>query len=199
MYRLPQSTEIKKQLPKKAIFAKFDLKSSQRDDFDADIARIDIVGVVNPTTVPAVGEGSEVKEFYVLAIQLKRRDFDAKNITFLTKLIPRNIVFALHYENEVQFAIYHTKLITSEWRNADDAVISLYGLNLDVVWGNIVKNIGNIKVAEGNTLNEQIKDNNERAKILKQIEQLEKKCRAEKQPKRKREYFEEIKKLKNKV
>ena len=70
MYGLPQSTITKKQLPKKAIFAKFDLKPSQREGFDADIARIDIVAVVNPTTVPAVGDGSEVKEFYVLAVQL---------------------------------------------------------------------------------------------------------------------------------
>ena len=116
MYGLPQTTEIKRQLPKKAIYAKFDLKPLQRESFDVDIARIDIVAVVNPTTVPAVGEGAEIKEFYVLAVQLKQRDFDAKNIALLTKLIPRKIVFALHYEEEVQFAVYHTKLITSEWQ-----------------------------------------------------------------------------------
>ena len=109
MYGLPQSTIVKKQLPKKAIYAKFDLKSSQRESFDVDIARIDIVVVVNPTTVPAVGEGTEIKEFYVLAVQLKQRDFDAKNIALLTKLIPRNIVFALHYEEEVQLLKSLTK------------------------------------------------------------------------------------------
>lgn len=196
MYGLPQSTIVKKQLPKKAIFAKFDLKPSQREGFDADIARIDIVAVVNPTTVPAVGKGTEIKEFYVLAVQLKQRDFDAKNIALLTKLIPRKIVFALHYEEEVQFAIYHTQLITSDWRNTDEAVISLSGLNLDAVWENIVKSIGNIKVEDGNTLKEQIREDDERAKILKQIEILDKKCRTEKQPRRKLEIFEQIKKLK---
>ena len=39
MYGLPLSTERKQQLPKKAIYTKFDLKSSQRESFDADIAR----------------------------------------------------------------------------------------------------------------------------------------------------------------
>ena len=63
MYGLPQSTEIKKQLPKKAIFVKFELKPSQRESFDADIARIDIVAVVSPTTVPAAAEGENIKEF----------------------------------------------------------------------------------------------------------------------------------------
>lgn len=47
MFGLPISTERKKQLPKKAIYAKFDLKPSQRESFDADIARIDIVAVVS--------------------------------------------------------------------------------------------------------------------------------------------------------
>lgn len=201
MYGLPHSTIVKKQLPKKAIFAKFDLKSSQREGFDADIARIDIVAVVNPTTVPAVGEGTEIKEFYVLAVQLKQRDFDAKNIALLTKLIPRNIVFALHYEEEVQFAVYHTKLITSNWQllTPNSSFLTIQGLNLDVVWENIVKSIGNIKVEDGNTLKEQIREDDERAKILKQIEQLEKKCRAEKQPRRKLEIFEQIKKLKKQI
>ena len=201
MYGLPQSTITKKQLPKKAIFAKFDLKPSQRESFDADIARIDIVAVVNPTTVPAVGEGSEIKEFYVLAVQLKQRDFDAKNIALLTKLIPRKIVFALHYEEEVQFAIYHTKLITSNWQllTPNSSFLTVQGLDLDVVWENIVKNIGSIEVEDGNTLKEQIEEDDERAKILKQIEILDKKCRTEKQPRRKLEIFEQIKKLKKQI
>lgn len=201
MYGLPQSTIVKKQLPKKAIFAKFDLKPSQREGFDADIARIDIVAVVNPTTVPAIGEGSEIKEFYVLAVQLKQRDFDAKNIALLTKLIPRNIVFALHYEEEVQFAIYHTKLITSNWQllTPNSSFLTIQGLDLDVVWENIVKSIGNIKVEDGNTLKEQIREDDERAKILKQIEILDMKCRTEKQPRRKLEIFEQIKKLKKQI
>ena len=201
MYGLPQSTITKKQLPKKAIFAKFDLNPSQRESFDADIARIDIVAVVNSTTVLAVGEGAEIKEFYVLAVQLKQRDFDAKNIALLTKLIPRKIVFALHYEEEVQFAIYHTKLITSNWQllTSNSSFLTVQGLDLDVVWENIVKNIGSIEVEDGNTLKEQIREDDERAKILKQIEQLEKKCRIEKQPRKKLEMFEQIKKLKSQI
>lgn len=201
MYGLPQSTITKKQLPKKAIFAKFDLKPSQREGFDADIARIDIVAVVNTATVPAVGDGSEVKEFYVLAVQMKRKEYDSKNIALLTKLIPRNIVFALHYEEEVQFAIYHTKLITSNWQllTPDSLFLTLNGLNLDNVWENIVKSIGNIEVNEGNTLKDQIAENDEKEKLLKQIEQLEKKCRAEKQSHKKLELFEQIKKLKNQI
>ena len=118
MFGLPISTERKKQLPKKAIYAKFDLKPSQRESFDADIARIDIVAVVSSATVPALSEGAEIKEFYVLTVQMKRKEYDSKNITLLTKLIPQKMVLALQYEELTQFAIYHTKLISSTWLSA---------------------------------------------------------------------------------
>ena len=198
MYGLSHTTEIKKQLPKKAIYAKFNMPTSQREHFDADIARIDIEVGVSKATVPALAEGEEIKEFYVLGIQLKRKEYDPKNILLLTKLLPHKMIFALHYEEEVQFAIYHTKLITSEWQliTHNSSLITLQGLDLDNVWDNIVKQIGHIEVQEGNTLTEQIKANEEQAKLLAQIKTLERKMASEKQPRRKREYFEQIKKLK---
>ena len=198
MYGLPQSTECKKQLPKKAIFAKFDLKPSQRESFDADVSTLYIVSVVSPRTVPAIAEGEDVKEFYVVSVQLKRKEYDSKNIALLTKLIPQKMVLALHYGDEVQLAIYHTKLITSVWQpiNQKSEIINLTGLTLDTVWENIVKSIGRIDVASGNTLTEQIAANDQRAKLLAQIATLERKMASEKQPRRKREYFEQIKKLK---
>ena len=197
MFGFPSSTEIKKQLPKRAIYAKFDMSASQRECFDADISRIDISEMVSSKTVPALSEGKEVKEIYLLNIQLKRKGYDAKNIAMLSKLILQKMVFALEYEEEVQFAIYHTKLITAAWIPVEEARLPLSGLNLDSVWDNIVKLIGHIEVQEGNTLTEQIKADEEHAKLIAQIKMLERKMANEKQPRRKREYFEQIKKLKN--
>ena len=199
MYGLPQTTEVRKQLPKKAIYAKFDLKPSQRESFDADIARIDIVAVISPSTVPAIAEGKEVKEIYLLALQMKRKEYDSKNIVLLTKLIPQRMVFALQFEEQTQFAIYHTKLISSAWQPTDEATLTLSGLNLVSVWEGIVTHIGQIDVEEGNTLAEQITSNAQREKILAQIAVLERKMAAEKQPRRKRELFEQIKRLKSQI
>ena len=199
MYGLPQTTEIKKLLPKKAIYAKFNMPASQREHFDADISRIDIEIGVSKATVPALAEGEEVKEFYVLGIHLKRKEYDSKNILMLTKFLPHKMVFALHYGEEIQFAIHHTKLISSDWKLTDEATLPLSGLSLDAVWENIVKSIGHIEVEEGNTLTEQIKANEEQAKLLAQIKTLERKMASEKQPRRKREYFEQIKNLRKKL
>lgn len=199
MYGLPTSTERKQQLPKKAIYAKFDLPTARRENFDADIARIDIVAVISPATIPALGEGAEVKGVYVVDVQMKRREYDAKNILLLNRLIAQYMVFALRYEEQVQFAIFHSKLFTTVWQPVEHATLPLSGLNLDAVWENIVKVIGHIEVTDGQTLTEQIADNDQRAKLLAQLATLERKMANEKQPRRKREYFEQIKKLKDQI
>ena len=199
MYGLPHTTEIRKQLPKKAIYAKFELKPAQRDGFDADVSRIDIVAVISPTTVPAFASGEIIKEFYVLDVQLKKKDYDEKNIAMLSKLIPQNILFSLQYEDEIQLAVYHTKLIKSDWKSKADIEIRLSGLNLDTVWENIIKDIGEIHVREGKTLTEQIQED-ERLRVLKrQIEELERKCRTEKQPRKRLELYNRMQELKKNI
>ncbi len=195
MYGLPLSTEVKKQLPKKAIYAKFALKPSQREQFDADVARLDIVAVISATTVSALGAGSEVKEFYVVAVQLKRKDYEAKNLSLLFRLIPQRFVLALQFEQETRFAIEHTRLITSAWMPTDEAQLPLSGLNIDTAWENLVKSIGQVTVEDGHTLAEQIALNEQRAKLQAQIATLKRKMANERQPRKKRAIYEEIKKL----
>ncbi len=195
MYGLPLSTEVKKQLPKKAIYAKFALTPSQREQFDADVARLDIVAVISPTTVSALGAGSEVKEFYVVAVQLKRKDYEAKNLSLLFRLIPQRFVLALQFEQETRFAIEHTRLITSAWMPTAEAQLPLSGLNIDTAWENLVKSIGQVTVEDGHTLAEQIALNEQRAKLQAQIATLKRKMANERQPRKKRAIYEEIKKL----
>ncbi len=196
MYGLPQRTEINKPLHKTKVFEKFDLTASQRDSFDADISRMFITHVVAESTIPTIKAGNEIADFYIIEVSLKRREYAPKNIELLAKFIPRKILFVLHFEEKAQFAIHHTKLICSEWQQRDMLNVPLAGLDLDAVWENIVATIGSITVQEGNTLTEQIAIDDERAKLIKQIELLEKKARSEKQPRKKLELFEKIKELK---
>ena len=196
MLGLPVSTEIIKQLPKKAIYAKFDLKPAQRDHFDADISKLTIVNAISTTTIPALQKGETVECIYVVDVTLKRPDYDPKNILLLSKLIPQNIVFAMRYEDKVQLAVYHTKLITGTWTNSKDYQIALKGLNLDKIWENLITDLGDITIEDGNSLEDQIAADDEKAKLKKKIADLEKKARSEKQPRKRLELFEEVKKLK---
>ena len=196
MFALPATTEIKKSLPKKAIYEKFGLKSAQRDAFDADISRIDIVNVVSPSTVPGLKEGERVKEFYVLLVALKRQHYDEKNILLLTKLIKQNMIFALVYNDMVRFAVVHEKLFVMDWELLEDAALPLMGLDLDKVWEHLVTTIGKFEVMEGVTMEEQIAIDGERLKKIKLIESLEKKLKVEKQPRKKYELFRQVQELK---
>ncbi len=200
MYGLPPSTQIGKQLPKKSIYAKFDLAPAQRNSFDADISRIEISAVVSSVTIPSLSDDGDTKEFYVLTIHLKKQDYDVKNIVLLTKLIPQKMILVLRYEDLGMLAVvYHKVTLTSDWMSFDDVALRLSGLNVTTVWENIIKSIGRIEIEEENTLDEQIEVNTQREKIQKQISLLERKMANEKQPHRKREYFEQIKKLKRQI
>ena len=72
MYQLPQTTLINRLLYKKAVFEKFNLKTAERDRFDADVSRMAIVAQISTKTVPALGSGKDVPTLYVLQVQMKR-------------------------------------------------------------------------------------------------------------------------------
>ena len=160
------------------------------------MSRLDFVNWISPRTVPAIAVGNEVKEIFVVEVSLKTRDFDTKAITLLAKYIPQRIVYLLHFEDKGMLAAYHTKLFTAPWRTIDDITLPLSGLTLDAVWENIVSSIGDLVIEEDKSLTEQIKVDEERAKLERQIAALERQMNATKQPRRKRELFMELQKLK---
>ena len=195
MLGLPKSTELSKQLPKKAIYLKFNMNTAAKDKFDADISRITIVSEISPATT-TIAAGESISAIYVLLVSLKHKDYSEATIAQLNRLINQSMVLVLECGTERRLAVYHTKLIQGEWQNADDCKLTLKGLNLDDVWNNIVVQIGSIDVETGNSLEEQIAVDEKRAKLLKEIERLEALARKEKQPKKKFELAQQIQKLK---
>ena len=195
MLGLPKNTELNRQLPKKAIYAKFQMNTAAKDKIDRDIARISIVNEVSPSRIN-IAAGETVKSFYVLLVTLKKRDFDEKNIITVSKLIPQNMLIILEYDGQARIAVYHSKLMLTEWQKTDNLSIELKGLDLDTVWENIIVQIGQIHIGVGNTLDEQIELDEKKARLQKEIERLEKAARAEKQPKKKFELVQRINKMK---
>ena len=194
MLGLPKSTELNKQLPKKAIYAKFQMNTAEKAKIDADISRITIVNEVSAAKVN-VAEDGQINSFFVLLVALKKKNFDNKTIITISKLIPQNILLVLECGSEAKLATYHTKLMQTEWKRKDDLSIELNGLNMDAVWENIIIQIGGIKIDQGNTLDEQIAVDEQRMKIQKEIDRLTKMAKNEKQPKKKFELAQQINKL----
>ena len=194
MLGLPKKTEMSKQLPKKAIYTKFQMNTAAKAKIDADISRITIVNEIAPNKVN-IPAGEDVKSFFVLLVSLKKKEYDEKTIATLSKLIPQNILFVLEYENESRLAIYHIKVMQTEWKPTENQQIELQGLNLDTVWENIVKSLECGVWNEELSLDENIALHNKQEQLKKQIEKLEKQARAERQPKKKFELVQLLKKL----
>ena len=197
MLSLPELTIVNRPLPKVQLFKRFDWTASQRERFDTDISRLDFINWISSRTLPAIAESNEVKEIFVIEVSLKSRDFDQRSIVLLAKSIPQRVVYLLRFEEEAMLVVYHTKLFTTPWQLADNISLPLSGLNLDAVWLNIVAFVGELEVAEGNSLTEQIRVDEERTKLLRQIESLERQMRSTSQPRRQRELYSEIKKIKS--
>ena len=74
MLGLPKATELNKQLPKNAIYAKFQMNTAAKERIDRDISRIYIVNEISASKVN-LKDGTEVKSFFVISVLLKRKDF----------------------------------------------------------------------------------------------------------------------------
>lgn len=196
MLGLPKSTEMNKQLPKKAIYAKFQMNTASRDKVDADISRIVIVNEISPSRIN-IPAGEEVGSFFVLLVALKKKNFDEKTIAALSKLIPQNILFVLEFEGQSKLAIYRTKLMQTDWKPTESCTIELRGLTLDKVWENAIRSLELGVWNEELSLDENLALHDRRSKLEKEIAKLEKQARAEKQPKKKFELVQRIKKLKD--
>lgn len=194
MLGLPKNTELNKQLPKKAIYEKFHMNTAAKNKLDSDIERISIVNEVSPARI-SIAPGEKVKSFFVLLVTLKKREFDEKKFITVSKLIPQNMLMILEYSGQVKLAVYHKKLMLTEWQSPENLSVELKGLDLDTVWENMIIQIGQIQLSDGNTLDEQIFLDEQKEKLQKEITRLEKLARAEKQPKKKFELVQRIRKL----
>lgn len=199
MLGLPKSTEINKPLPKKAIFDKFKPNAADRKLFDEQISRLTIVAEISPQTVN-ITAGADVTSIYVILVTLKTAECHKKNIALLSKLIDQKMLFILQYGDSARLAVYRTeKVLMSESKPIDKWKLALSGLDLGAIWENIIAEVGGIDLTGGKDLDAIIADKDRREKLHKQIADLEKKAMSERQPRRKWELAEEVKRLKKEL
>lgn len=198
MLGLPKATELNKKLPKTAVYAKFQMDAAEKAKMDADISRITIVNEVSAAKVN-IAPGEKVQAFFVLQVVLKRREFNERTLIVLSKLIPQNMVLLLEYDGQAKLAVYHTKMLQTPWKDPESLSLAVEGLTMDAVWENVIVQIGGIHLQEGNTLDQQIAQDEQRAKLEKEIATLERKMHREKQLNRVIEYNAKLRKLRKEL
>ena len=197
MFDLPKALDIRKPLHKKLIYEKFasELSGNKRDRFDADISRIVITNEISEESVRI----KATEKIPVVQVELKRKEYDDKNIIMISKLFGQKLLIVLHYDNKYQLAIYETRLLKSDWKNEEEISLKLNGFDLGRVWDNFVTQVSGINVQAGNTLAEQINVEAEKEKLRKQIADLELKARKEVQSKKKFEMVQRLQQFRRKL
>lgn len=196
MLGLPASTEIHKLITRKRVYEHFgaDMSAERRKRFEADIARMVLTNEVSPVSInlPA---GEQVQSFFVLQVTLKEKEFDAQNSALLARLFGQRLVMMLEYEGWQRLALWQGRLYMTEWADAGAWTLPLTGLNLDQAWEHIVAQIAGIDREPGRALDEQLAQAAQLEKLQKEIARLEKQARAERQPKKKFELVNKLRRL----
>lgn len=198
MYGLPAATEVRKALPKAAIYRRFQLTAAAKNAFDADVSSIEISHELSPQTLSVAADGT-IRAIYVLTLQAKRRNFAPKSLQLLSKLIDQTLLFAVQFEGKTCFGLFQDKLYLSPWQPETEAVLRLDGLTLDAIWTSFVKGIVGGEWNVELSLTENLTQIEERQRIEQEIARLEKLARKEKQPRKKFELVERINLLKGEI
>ena len=203
MQDFPQKTFFNRVIPKAKFYEKLPVTQAVRGCFVNEIAAIVWRNKLSPETLN-VQPGSRVREIEVIEITLKGETLNDSVLKLIDKGIPYQLLFMLKRGEEYQLCIGYTETETASvkeyfktpWQTFSELPLQINGLTLDEVCDNFIRQINTrLASAEDMSLKEAIADDAQRLKIEKQIAALEKRMKAEKQPKRKFELHEEIKKL----
>ena len=196
MINLPKECKVDKFIPKKTFYEKVNITSSIKEEFAEKINKIYWKYKISEDTIN-ISKTEDIEEIEVFELELKEK-YNCKNIIrIITKNIPYPILFYIRYEKDFQYAIkYREQIYFSEWNN--ELTFSFNGLNIGVIYNNLVKIITNIDNS-ANDLDSEIQKQNEILKLENEIKKLESKIRSEKQFNIKVQYNELIAELKKKI
>ena len=200
----PKSTEFNKRIPKTKFYEHIELGRKIKDSFVQDIDSIIWANKIAPSTVN-IATGEKVTEIQVFRIVLR----------IIDEQIPYHILFIICADNKEQAWIGYKEQSGSEsrafkvdsyyhtaWQKPEELKLAIEGLNMDAVYESFVKQISAstapIQWDDDLSAKENTAKIEERKKLQKQIEKLERQLRKETQPRKKFELYQKLKDLRGK-
>ena len=198
MLGLPQTTEVKKIIPKRALYSKFELNTAEQKEFDVAIRQMTIVNEISLRTIPALQK--QEKAVFVLAVQLKQEGCAERLLQKLCRLIDQRLLLALCYEDKLQMALYFdNRILLNEFMPVAEQKVNLQGTSLNDIWEHLALQVAKLTPCAGLTPASVIASAGRRAETEAQIAALTKKMFAEKQARKKLTLREAINKLKKEL
>lgn len=211
MLGFPQTTEFNKRIPKQKFYENMEVSPALKRVF---VERIKLIHWRNKLAVSTmnIAPGEAVTEIEVIEIKLASPQLNEAVLRQIDKEIPYHILFILSFDGKVQAwtgykeateggnkAFKVNKYYHTEWIPEYELNLKIEGLNMDAVLENLIIQVGGVEVAQGKSLDEQIQIDDQKAKLQKEIEKLEKQARNEKQPNKKFQLAQQVKTLKKQL
>ena len=211
----PKSTEFNKRIPKTKFYEHLEIGKNIKDSFVQDIDSIIWANKIAPSTVN-IAAGEKVTEIQVFRIILKQFDFNKDVLKTIDEQIPYHILFIVCYRDKEQAWIGYKEQSGSEsrafkvdsyyhtaWQKPEELKLAIEGLNMDAVYESFVKQISAstapIQWDDSLSARDNTAKIEERKKLQKQIEKLERQLRKETQPRKKFEIYQKIKEMRRNV
>ncbi len=211
MLGFPQTTEFNKRIPKQKFYENMEVSPALKRVF---VEQIKLIHWRNKLAVSTmnIAPGETVTEIEVIEIKLASPQLNEAVLRQIDKEIPYHILFILSFDGKVQAwtgykeateggnkAFKVNKYYHTEWIPEYELNLKIEGLNMDAVWENLIIQVGGVEVGQGKSLDEQIQIDDQKAKLQKEIEKLEKQARNEKQPNKKFQLAQQVKTLKKQL
>ena len=199
MLGLPPSTEVNRRVSKEKLFANMVLSTQVRDIIKEQIEAVFWRNKLANSTFN-VSAGEIVNELQVFEVQLRQKGLDKRVLSVISRAIPYKILFVLTFEAEAQVWIeasgtfYNTK-----WLPLNELALRFDGLNLDVIYENLVRQLASGRLDTGIDIAEAVDRARRRQRLEREIAALERKVLQEKQFNRQVELNGELKRLKEKM
>ena len=188
---LPQSTAYGRIIAKDKLFGRGVANRELQDIVARQIGRVRWANKIAPGTMNISPDG-EITEIELIEIELRApfSELDSRILPLIVKAIPYSLLFELICGDNKSYAVvFGGKTYLSE------TPPKIIGNGTKSIWENIVRQIAGIP---GNDmpLADAIAEVERTDKLTRQIESLERKVMVERQPRRKLEYANELRKLK---
>lgn len=216
MLGLPKSTEFNRFIPKqkfyKDLYTKKSHPSKTKNYFVKQIKSITWENKIDHTTMN-IAKGSFVEEIEVFRVEIYDYEIDDSVLYIIDENIPYHIIFVFEYNNKRKYSLSYKeisrktetitlhKIFQSDWVSEDEDLLKFSGISLDNMYENLLNSISNNELDKfsGATLKERVLNSIEFEKVQKQVNNLSKKVKNEKQFNRQVELNFELKELKKKI
>lgn len=190
MYGLPGTLLVNRRLPKEAFYRNASLTAAQKDEFVHGIEKITMLAAIEPahSGIPAAGS---VQEVDVVRVDLKGGDLPEDALRVICSAAHNKVLMVCAREGLVCLAAMRGRLRVGAWVDEAELDLTLAGADLAAVWDSLCARVvyGD---ACGEGLDERMARDAEIDALAREIEQINKKRRSERQVAKRNALFQRL-------